>query len=308
MLRSVGITRPLRRGLDLAQTGAVEQVVASRSHRGEIILFTSDANMPGWAFHFVLTLRRVGYEHWLLLADADATCDALHERWRPMETQHTEAPLSCAWSSYPASHPGWQKWQPGVPKVFKLWASRWWVAHQLLRQGVSVLSLDTDAALFSDVYPLLHAPPLGAHDVLISKNGDASGSLNCGFVYFNLHARGGGGGGGGRGGGDAEPCGQHRCATCVSGHVEAVGSEAAGSEVATAGSGRVVPAAEWAALLLWERFALFLGVDRASLRRPPSSQVREGAVEHGQCAPPVHGTPMPSACPPSTRCMGTCMP
>ena len=173
-----------------------------------------------------------------------------------------------------------------MPKVFKLWASRWWVAHQLLRQGVSVLSLDTDAALFSDVYPLLHAPPLGAHDVLISKNGDASGSLNCGFVYFNLHASGGGNGGGGggaAGGGGAEPCGQRGCASCAS---EAAGSEAA----ATAGSGRVVPAAEWAALVLWERFTLFLEIDRASLRRPPSSQVCAGAVGgmHGQCIPHVH--------------------
>ena len=176
-----------------------------------------------------------------------------------------------------------------MPKVFKLWASRWWVAHQLLRQGVSVLSLDTDAALFNDVYPLLHAPPLGAHDVLISKNGDASGSLNCGFVYFNLHASGGGGGGGGgggaAGGGGAEPCGQRGCASCASGHSEAADSEAA----ATAGSERVVPAAEWAALVLWERFTLFLEIDRASLRRPPSSQVCEGAVGgmHGQCIPHV---------------------
>eukprot|EP00964_Phaeocystis_antarctica_P052447 scaffold30710_cov61-Phaeocystis_antarctica.AAC.5 len=155
--------------------------------------------------------------------------------------------------------------------------------------GVSVLSLDTDAALFNDVYPLLHAPPLGAHDVLISKNGDASGSLNCGFVYFNLHAGGGSGGGGGgggaAGGGGAEPCGQRGCASCASGHSEAAGSEAA----ATAGSERVVPAAEWAALVLWERFTLFLEIDRASLRRPPSSQVCEGAVGgmHGQCIPHV---------------------
>ena len=185
-----------------------------------------------------------------------------------------------------------------MPKVFKLWASRWWVAHQLLRQGVSVLSLDTDAALFNDVYPLLHAPPLGAHDVLISKNGDASGSLNCGFVYFNLHASGGGGGGGGggaAGGGGAEPCGQRGCASCAS---EAAGSEAA----ATAGSGRVVLAAEWAALVLWERFTLFLEIDRASLRRPPSSQVCEGAV--GACMGNVYR--MCTACAfPARRCCGS---
>ena len=189
-----------------------------------------------------------------------------------------------------------------MPKVFKLWASRWWLAHQLLRQGVSVLSLDTDAALFSDVYPLLHAPPLGAHDVLISKNGDASGSLNCGFVYFNLHASGGGNGGGGggggggaAGGGGAEPCGQRGCASCAS---EAAGSEAA----ATAGSGRVVLAAEWAALVLWERFTLFLEIDRASLRRPPSSQVCEGAV--GACMGNVYR--MCTACAfPARRCCGS---
>ena len=41
--RSVGITPALRRGIDLAQPGAIEHVAASRSHRGEIILFTSDA-------------------------------------------------------------------------------------------------------------------------------------------------------------------------------------------------------------------------------------------------------------------------
>ena len=41
--RSVGITPALRRGIDLAQPGAIEHVAASRSHRGEIMLFTSDA-------------------------------------------------------------------------------------------------------------------------------------------------------------------------------------------------------------------------------------------------------------------------
>ena len=94
--RSVGTTPAVRRGLDLSQPGAIEHVAATRSHRGEIILFTSDAAMGGWAFHFVLTLRRVGYEHWFILADSDATCEALHEQWRQMEVQHAEPPLACA--------------------------------------------------------------------------------------------------------------------------------------------------------------------------------------------------------------------
>lgn len=181
---SLGVLSPLRRGLDLSEPAALAELARTRSFRGQTILFTSDANMGGWSYHFVLTLRRMGYEHWFILADASSTCDKLHEGWRPME-RHAESPLSCAHSSYPANHRGWEHW-PSM-HVFKLWASRWWVAHQLLRAGrVSVLSLDVDAALFRDLYPLLHAPPLGQQDVVITRNADESGSLNCGFVYFNL--------------------------------------------------------------------------------------------------------------------------
>ena len=46
--------------------------------------------------------------------------------------------------------------------VYILWATRWWVALKLLRQGLNVLSLDVDAVLLSDVYQLLRSPPLSA--------------------------------------------------------------------------------------------------------------------------------------------------
>ena len=68
--------------------------------------------------------------------------------------------------------------------VYILWATRWWVALKLLRQGLNVLSLDVDAVLLSDVYQLLRSPPLAAQDVVITRNDDGSQSLNCGFVYF----------------------------------------------------------------------------------------------------------------------------
>ena len=48
--------------------------------------------------------------------------------------------------------------------------------------------MDVDAVLLSDIYELLRAPPLSRHDVIISRNSDASQSLNCGFVYFNVGA------------------------------------------------------------------------------------------------------------------------
>jgi len=66
---SVGKLEPLSKVFDMAERGAPRKVAAQRSYRGEVILFTSDASMAGWSFHFVTQLRARGYEHWLILAD-----------------------------------------------------------------------------------------------------------------------------------------------------------------------------------------------------------------------------------------------
>jgi hypothetical protein len=67
--RSVGKLAPLTKVFDMAERGVPRKVAAQRSYRGEIMLFTSDASMAGWSFHFVSQLRARGYEHWLILAD-----------------------------------------------------------------------------------------------------------------------------------------------------------------------------------------------------------------------------------------------
>ena len=67
--RSVGKLEPLTKVFDMAERGVPRKVAAQRSYRGEIMLFTSDASMAGWSFHFVAQLRARGYEHWLILAD-----------------------------------------------------------------------------------------------------------------------------------------------------------------------------------------------------------------------------------------------
>ena len=131
--------------LDLAQPGAMRQAARTRSYKKEIIIFESDKAMAGWAFYWVNQMRRKGYEHWLILADKDESCASIRSQWEPMMTQHGEEPLSCAWSSYPRTHPGWAQWQPrkgedNMHNVYILWSTRWWVALQLLREEVNVLA------------------------------------------------------------------------------------------------------------------------------------------------------------------------
>ncbi|KAL1525165.1 hypothetical protein AB1Y20_020036 [Prymnesium parvum] len=247
VMHSVGWLRPLGRPVDVAEAAMADRLVARRSFQQEIILFESDAQMKGWAYHWVHQMRRMGYEHWTILTDGNATCQALHAGWRPMVDAHGEEDLSCVWSSFPRTHAGWAQWAPKagpdvLHNVYQLWCTRWWVALQLLRRGVSVLSLDVDAVLLSDLYALLHAPPLAAQDVVITRNSDNSQSLNCGFVYFNRRAA-----------------------------ASAALDEECGA--APPPSADAVPAAEWIAELMWERIRLFLDVERSSLAASPKREV-----------------------------------
>ncbi|KAL1511963.1 hypothetical protein AB1Y20_005243 [Prymnesium parvum] len=236
---------PVRQPLsaDLDAPGVAPSVVRSRSERGELILFATNRRMRGWTYNFVLQLRSRGYENWIALADGNATCAELHGGWSPMVERHASLPLACVWSSYPPSHPGWANWGAAddLLSIYQLWSTRWWAVVQLLRQGTNVLSLDVDAAFFSDVFERLRSPQLAQQDVVITKNTDASQSLNCGFVYFNLRP--------------------------------AARDEAPLAECGAQTAEPAAPAALWLAEMVWARILLFLQVETRELRRPPRREV-----------------------------------
>ena len=267
---SVGRVRPLPTAVDLDAPGEFRRVAQLRSWKREIILFTADANMAGWGYHWVAQLRKMGYEHWVMLADAEPTCTSINEQWEPMVRAFAEERLSCAWSSAPRAHPGWAQWRASrkvggmdtYDKIYLFWCTRWWVALNLLREGSNVLSLDIDAVLLRDVYPLLRAPPLALQDVIITINADNSQSLNCGFVYFNLDAA-------------AARAGEFRSAEAGwprSRCGESGGGGGGGGLPSPGGRGDVA-AAEWVARLMWERVLLFLDVNRRDYSAPPKREV-----------------------------------
>lgn len=148
-LASKGVLRPLPESIDLTKPLMTERLAQSRSYKGEIIIFESDAQMRGWAYHWVNQMRQLEYEHWVILTDGNKTCSALHDGWRPMTQRYGEEALSCVWSSFPKVHSGWAQWAPrtgvdAMHSVYQLWSTRWWVALQLLRQ-VPLADISNDA-------------------------------------------------------------------------------------------------------------------------------------------------------------------
>ena len=260
--QSVGQLSPLpREALDIAAAGVPARVAKTRGYRGELILFTADENMAGWGFHFVNQLRRRGHEHWLIMADSADNCAGMHAQWEKMVSSYSEAPLSCAYSSYPKQHSGWAQWTRAnhpdkMHQVYIFWATRWWVSLKLMREGLNILSLDVDAVLLGDIYSRLHSPPMVHQDVIITRNDDGSQSLNCGFVYFN------------RGASRARREQPSTYLTATNTEVDSHCGERARPE-----SAADVPAAEWVCELMWERLRLFLEVDRVALRDSPKREV-----------------------------------
>ena len=114
----------------------------------------------------------MGYERWVMLADAEPTCTSI-SGWEPMVRAFAEERLVRVGSA-PRAHPGWAQWRASrkvggmdtYDKIYLFWCTRWWVALNLLQEG-NVLSLDIDAVLLRDVYPLLRAPPLALQGVII---------------------------------------------------------------------------------------------------------------------------------------------
>ena len=95
--------------LDLGRLApsALNAAVRKRAFRGELILFSFDFCGISEALSLVLTLRRIGFEHFAPMSDGPETCEAL----RQAATARGISPLwPCWYSSWPRDHPGWQQW------------------------------------------------------------------------------------------------------------------------------------------------------------------------------------------------------
>ena len=109
---SVGKLHALPSVVDIAAPGMAAHVAQRRSYNREMIMFTSDNQMGGWAYHWVNQMRKWGYEHWLILGDEEATCHTLSNGWKPMVDKYHEEPLSCVYSS--CAHP------PSLPPLVRV--------------------------------------------------------------------------------------------------------------------------------------------------------------------------------------------
>ena len=141
--------RPLARDGDLSDPAVLRAAIAARSFRGELILLAYDFCAVADALNAILLLRHGGFEHFVPLADGEATCAALR-RAAPRSTPH----IPCFWSSFNGlagwatrgSHPNCVSAThlKRACLIEQMQAVRYHVAGQLLGAGANLLFIDLD--------------------------------------------------------------------------------------------------------------------------------------------------------------------
>jgi len=172
---------------DLEAAGAFEHVLEQcATSRRELIIAVTDIRHLRWARNILLNLDSFDHRHTLIIGGSRKACSVLasHGIARPL-------PCACAYSTHLRKHPGLRAWRISQEHVYLLWWQRWHYASLAVSKLYRVLSLDTDISLRADPYPILWAPPLRRHALVVGLDSEADGthhfytwpSANVGFVY-----------------------------------------------------------------------------------------------------------------------------
>ncbi|KAJ1626104.1 hypothetical protein T492DRAFT_879012 [Pavlovales sp. CCMP2436] len=138
----------------------------------DVLLVPVSRTYAHFGLNLLLNFQRLGYEHVLLLAKDEQTCEQVTAlsplpsrcvwdgRWeRDLELARRASPWSSICGKGRASTG--QCDETSEPAAsYRMWLSRWIANARLVALGFDTLMLDLDLVLVDDVYAFLRAPPL----------------------------------------------------------------------------------------------------------------------------------------------------
>lgn len=175
--RSIGQVMPIN-GMDLDFPGNLKVAAERRSFRKEIILFVSNRGGNHLAANTVANLRKLGFEHYILITNTAETCyDLLKGPWG----------VDCGWTSFLQNRAK----QMGTFQVtaeeqatpFRLWWVRFHYMERFVGMGYNPMYVDTDVRFEMNPYPLLKSPPFDKFTLFAQDENGHPGGLNIGCVY-----------------------------------------------------------------------------------------------------------------------------
>ena len=175
--RSIGQVTPIN-GMDLDFPGNLKIAAERRSFRKEIILFVSNRGGNHLAANTVANLRKLGFEHYILITNTAETChDLLKGPWG----------VDCGWTSFlrnRAKQMGtFQVTEEEQATPFRLWWVRFHYMERLVGMGYNPMYVDTDVRFEMNPYPLLKSPPFNKFTLFAQDENGHPGGLNIGCVY-----------------------------------------------------------------------------------------------------------------------------
>ncbi|CAL8471215.1 g10757 [Coccomyxa elongata] len=160
---------------NIRTTAVLKSALQARSHKGEVILVPFTEPELALALNMVLNLRKLSFDHFLLLGFDKACC---------LHAAAVISDIGCVWTTYLAD--GELEMFPrgleGDRDIERLQLLRWHTATRMVRQGYNVLTLDAEGHLSDDPYAYLKASPLQTANLVTMTHG-GWGGLTTGLVY-----------------------------------------------------------------------------------------------------------------------------
>jgi hypothetical protein len=147
----------------------MEEVLAARAYKRELILTTADGSHLEELFNLLLDFHDLGMEHTLIFMDSTESCTRAAE-FLPS--------LGCTWSDFlRQEHPG-----PYWTRIIHMWLMRWLLFNSIVRRGHNALILDTDNSVRADPYMFLKSSHFSGYQQVVSYDGGIP-EINCGAQY-----------------------------------------------------------------------------------------------------------------------------
>jgi hypothetical protein len=154
---------------DVGTIDGIQHLIKTTTYKHELILIAAG---HGFGFelgmNLVTSFWKLGIAHIAVLADDGPACDELHAVY---------SNITCIWSTTPG------KDDLEASDVQRILMQRFFLILRMVRLGVNVLNLDSDAYVYRDPYVYLKSPPFENQEIIAMRDIWGHSGSNTGAIY-----------------------------------------------------------------------------------------------------------------------------
>lgn len=154
---------------DVGTIDGIQHLIKTTTYKHELVLIAAGHGFGfELAMNLVTSLWKLGLAHIAVLADDGPACDDLHAVY---------SNVTCIWSTTPG------KDDLEASDMQRILLQRILLILRMVRLGVNVFNIDSDAYVYRDPYVYLKSPPFQSQEIVVMRDIWGHAGSNTGAIY-----------------------------------------------------------------------------------------------------------------------------